>query len=306
MENKTTMNCATANAYDMVDYLAQLGFYPHPKKSKADEAWFNSPLNPPDTDPSFKINLQKNTWFDFISWEGGTLVDFGKLYHKCKTTEEFLEIFAKILPSFPTPVKLHSPGSAIVKSRSEIISVEPIRSLSLIKYLEETRMIDLEVAGQYCQEVNYRIGEKTFYGVGFKNNSGGWAIRNPYMKSAVQPVDFTTIDRGYKKVTAFEGYTNFLTYATIYKGRPEMKSNFCIWNSLGMFTRARAFMDLHETKDLYLDNGVGGDNYTTKALELKLGYRDRRSLYEGYEDMNKWHTETRKQLVHKLRKGLHR
>ncbi|WP_143197354.1 toprim domain-containing protein [Chitinophaga niabensis] len=287
----------------MVDYLAKLGFYPDPKKSKGNDYWFNSPLNPPDTDPSFKVNLQKNTWFDFISWEGGTLVDFGKLYHKCNTIEEFLERFKKDVLSSPQPVKLYTPPPAVARNHSEILTVDPIKSSSLMRYLEK-RMIDPKVAKEYCQEVTYRIGENTYYGIGFKNNSDGWAIRNPFMKSGVQPMDFTTIDKGYKKVVAFEGFFNFLSYATIYKGRPEMRANFCIWNCLGMFTRARAFMDLHETKDLYLDHGKGGDDYTRQAIALNLGYKDKRALYKGYDDFNDWHIKTGGAL--KQRKRLRR
>jgi len=295
MENRKKMNCATANAYDMVEYLATLGFQPNPKKSRGHDYWFSSPLNPPDTDPSFKVNSALNTWFDFISWEGGTLVDFGKLYHKCQSVEEFLERFGNGLLTLPLVIKSPVLRPAVVRNYSEILTVAPIKSYSLTRYLEK-RMIDPEVAKEYCQEVTFRIGEKTYYGIGFKNNSEGWAIRNPFMKSGVHPMDFTSIDRGYKKVAAFEGYMNFLSYATFYKGTSRMRTNFCIWNTLGMFQKARAFMEIHNQKDLYLDHGSGGDNYTSQALALDLGYKDRRGLYKGYDDLNDWQMKTGKPL----------
>jgi len=55
------MSCEDARQIDFVDYLASLGY--HPQKSRGADYWYLSPLREEKT-PSFKVNRQKNLWYD--------------------------------------------------------------------------------------------------------------------------------------------------------------------------------------------------------------------------------------------------
>lgn len=55
------LSCAEARQFDLVDYLASLGY--QPQKVKGADYWYLSPLREERT-PSFKVNRGKNIWYD--------------------------------------------------------------------------------------------------------------------------------------------------------------------------------------------------------------------------------------------------
>ncbi len=73
------MNCAEANQFDMVDYLNSIGHLP--QKINANDYWYLSPLRN-EKHASFKVQRNKNAWYDHGIGKGGSLVDFVmELYH---------------------------------------------------------------------------------------------------------------------------------------------------------------------------------------------------------------------------------
>ncbi|HWV64762.1 CHC2 zinc finger domain-containing protein [Chitinophaga sp.] len=96
-----------AKQMDLVDYLASLGHYPDLKKARNSDHWYLSPLRTEKT-PSFKVNRKLNMWFDHGLGQGGTIIDFGILFHRC-TIPELLE---KLQVSFSFTRRLYpSPAS---------------------------------------------------------------------------------------------------------------------------------------------------------------------------------------------------
>ena len=83
---KQKIACGQVNRMDLVDYLERLGFLP--KLIRNNDFWYLSPLRDEKT-ASFKVNRNKNQWYDHGIGKGGTLVDFGILYYRC-TVKEFL------------------------------------------------------------------------------------------------------------------------------------------------------------------------------------------------------------------------
>jgi hypothetical protein len=75
------MNSAEAKKIPIEQFLAKLGHKPSSKKNN--EYWYHSPFRENDKTPSFKLNLNLNTWYDFSIAEGGTLLDLvSKLYNE--------------------------------------------------------------------------------------------------------------------------------------------------------------------------------------------------------------------------------
>ena len=68
------LSCAEARQSDMVECLASLGH--QPKKIRYQDYWYCSPFREEKT-ASFKVNRQRNIWFDFGEGKGGDIIDFG-------------------------------------------------------------------------------------------------------------------------------------------------------------------------------------------------------------------------------------
>src|SRR5688572_15999028 len=83
------MNCEQANQLDLVEFLDKLGYLP--KKVKSNDYWYLSPFRD-ETNPSFKINRQRNCWYDHGLGTGGGLVDFVVRYFNCQVNEALQKI----------------------------------------------------------------------------------------------------------------------------------------------------------------------------------------------------------------------
>lgn len=283
------MTIAEAKELDMVDYLSRLGF--HPSKITEPHYWYSSPLHDENT-PSFKINRRMNRWKDWGSGQSGNLVDFGILYHNCSISD-----FLKTLDGPGQTISQHNSikkkydATDEAKEKIKVLSVKPVISLPLIKYLRQRR-IPIATADQYLKEVTYELNDKKYYALGFKNDSGGYELRNQYIKAASAPKDSTFIDNGAKDVAVFEGFFNFLSYQALYHKQDVPNRNFLILNSTSFFEKTLPRMQAHEHAHLYLDNDATGQKFTGMALKLnKEKFRDERQLYQKYDDLNHWLTE---------------
>jgi DNA primase len=270
-----------AKEMDMVDYLSRLGY--KPAKIRNADYWYLSPLRNEKT-PSFKVNRRLNRWYDHGLGKGGNLIDFAIQFENC-TIGEFLQKLNSDF-SFHTPI-FHQAQEWKTEKKLNILQDYSISSFALLRYLEQRR-IPIDIADQFCREVRYELNNKIYYGIGFKNDSGGYEIRNPYFKAGSSPKDITTIKNKGKEAIVFEGFFDFLSFMTIHKNQAANKSNFVILNSVSFFKKARPFMEQHEIIRLYLDRDSTGQNYSRYALSLSNKYKDESKLYEHYKDFNDW------------------
>ena len=98
----------------------------------------------------------------------------------------------------------------------EIRRIQPLQNPALIRYLQE-RGISPGTASPYVQEMYYRIGGKPYFALAFKNDSGGYELRNPRFKGSTSK-DITHIrQQGEPRDTCFvfEGFLDFLSFLTI-------------------------------------------------------------------------------------------
>jgi hypothetical protein len=270
----------------MIDYLFRLEYEPA-KVSNADY-WHLSRLRNEKV-PSFKINRKLNRWFDHGLGKGGNLLDFSILFYNC-TVREFLQ---KIGGEF----SFQQPGvqeSGIIRSedhnvdkRINILNDFQLSSFYLLRYLEQ-RKIPFAIADQFCREVRFELNSKIYYGIGFKNDSGGFEIRSPYFKISSSPKDITTFNNGAKDVAVFEGFFDFLSFMTMGRIEQQFTSDFVILNSLYLFEKARLFTQKHERISLYFDRDKAGQNCSQHALSLSNKYKDESCLYKQYKDLNDW------------------
>ena len=153
--------------------------------------------------PSFKINRTENCWYDFGIGKGGNIIDFAILYHNC-TVGEFLKMFQIDFYFYHQPILIPQNENQ-EEARIKILYNKTISSLVLIRYLHK-RNISLSIAEKFCNETIFRIYNKTYTALGFKNDSGGYELRNEFFKGSNSPKDITTIKNKDKKVVVLEGF----------------------------------------------------------------------------------------------------
>jgi hypothetical protein len=255
-----------------------------PTKVRKDDYWYLSPLRNEKT-ASFKVNRKLNRWYDHGLGKGGSLIDFGIEYHHCTISELLVKLSGRF--SFQKPVILHPEIANKPEQGIEILEDSRLSSFALLNYLRQ-RHIPVEIAEKYCREVRYDLNGKTWYGIGFKNDSGGWEIRNPYFKGSSSPKDITTFRNGKDEASVFEGFIDFLSFITIHKNIPENNQDFVVLNSVSFFEKARPFMEQHWAVRLYLDRDTTGQRITRRALSMNERYIDESKLYKNHKDLNDW------------------
>ncbi len=206
--------------------------------------------------------------------------------------------------SFHQPIRhLTKQQEESEESKIKIVKERPLSSFILVRYLQQRR-IPLEVAERFCREVKYVMNGKEYFGIGFKNNAGGYEIRNPYFKASSSPKDITTFNNQAKEIAVFEGFTDLLSLIAIHQNQQQNNSDYVVLNSVSLFERARSFMEEHEEIRLYLDNDSTGQNYSQYAVSLSNKYKDESHLYKKYKDLNDWLVNfgkaQKKNLRHKL------
>jgi DNA primase len=294
---RTNLTFKQARQIDMVDYLASLGYTP--KKIKKDDYWYHSPLRNERT-ASFKINRKKNVWYDHGSGQGGNLVDFGLLFHKCSITELLSKLNEMF--SFHPPKQIES-VSAPAESSIQLLSERKIVSLSLLRYLKQRRIAE-SIAKKYCCEISFSTNGKAYTAIGFKNDLGGFELRNQWYKGSIAPKAVTSIGNSNKELAVFEGFFDFLSYQTINLNQPTSAFNFLILNSTSFFEKSREYMEQHDRIRLFLDSDKTGQNCRAQALSWSLKYKDDSSLYKGYKDLNDWIQHIGKSVKNGLGKSI--
>jgi len=292
------LTCAKANDLDLVDYLAHLGI--QPAKIRKQDYWYLSPIRDEKT-PSFKVNRKLNRWYDHGIAEGGTLVDFGIRFFKCGVAE-FLNILNSSNSSIHQPIQKYE--RKIESDPEDSINVSRLQSLSspaLLAYLNQ-RGVAIKIAKEYCLQVDYQLNNKSYFGIGFKNDSGGYEIRNSFSKYSCSPKDISTFDTGFKTVSVFEGFMDFLSFVTLQSSNAA--SNYLVLNGIGLFERARPYLESHQIIDLFLDRDKAGFKVTNYALSLNSKYQDRSNLYDGFKDLNHWLMQSNKSLTRNRRQSL--
>ena len=287
----------------IVDYLAQTGY--KPKLIKGVNYWYCSPLRAELT-PSFKVNAERNQWYDFATGDHGDIIDLVCALQHCSTAEAMRWLSAlkgvRLAPSFSfggiTPVRPQAPSM-------ELISVQAVKHPKLLLYLSE-RGLQLSDVSPFLSEVYYRVSEKCFFALGFPNDAGGWELRNPYFKGCFAPKTITTIKgTDSHKLQLFEGFMDFLSWRKLH---PEVQDDSIILNSLNLLPKLIPSIHPYPLIESFLDNDEAGDRATKQLIDAGLPVKDIRVCYAPYKDINEYLilAQQRKQILTPRKRGLRR
>ena len=287
----------------IVDYLAQTGY--KPKLTKGVNYWYCSPLRS-ELMPSFKVNAERNQWYDFGTGDHGDIIDLVCALQHCSTAEAMRRLAAlkgvRLAPSFSfggtTPIRSQTPSM-------ELISVQAVKHPKLLLYLSERGLQPSDVS-PFLSEVYYRVSEKCFFALGFPNDAGGWELRNPYFKGCFAPKAISTIKgTDSHKLQLFEGFMDFLSWRKLH---PEVQADSIILNSLTLLPKLIPTLHPYPIIESLLDNDEAGDRATKQLFEAGLPVKDMRACYAPYKDINEYLilAEQRKQILTPRKRGLRR
>ncbi|MFT4222345.1 toprim domain-containing protein [Dysgonomonas sp.] len=280
------MESKTINRYSIREYLAGLNIYP--AKDKGYYGMYHSPFRE-DSNASMKVDYDKNLWIDYGSNEGGTLIDLVMRIENCTNGEAMRKLEQHLSGTNSFSFQGNNLLPTERESAIAIQSVKFIENPALIAYLKE-RNIDIDIAKQCCREVHYSVGGKPYFAIGFKNDSGGYVLRNKYFKGCTSSdiTTHTSIDTGNKETClVFESFTDYLSYLTLKKtDRP--KQDAVILNSVHNLSRAMDFIKSHKQVYIYLDNDNPGKQATLSIQQSCPNVSDQSVKYADYKDLNEY------------------
>lgn len=284
------LSFSQAKQIPITEYLS--GFGLEPSKVRGNDHWYLSPFRH-ERSPSFKVNTKLNVWYDHGSGEGGTLIDLGAKLHQCSLQEFLDKLSAGNCDSQKFP--FHRNPFETAERKLEILATRDLSNSDLVHYLE-SRGIKSHFAREYCREVEFRIGAKSYSSVGFPNRSGGYELRNRWFKGASSPKDVSLIDNGSSHLCVMEGFMDFLSLLTLNQKRVielPLRTSFLILNSISFLNRNLILLQSYKDVRLFLDNDLAGKE-AKEALTLKgISFQDASTLYGGHKDVNEFLKSTK-------------
>ena len=199
------MNLHDIKQISIVDYLQQAGYTP--TRTQGIHYWYYSPLRQEQT-PSFKVNTERNQWYDFGTGSHGDIIDLVCELLHCNYNEALRQLSSQspttIAPSVSFGGKNMPPKTS---QAMKLMSVRPITHPKLVQYLA-TRGLNTCDVSPFLSEITYSVSERIYYALGFPNDAGGWELRNPYFKGCLSPKAISTIKGNRKEgncLQLFEG-----------------------------------------------------------------------------------------------------
>ena len=286
----------------ITDYMQQQGYAP--ARVQGIHYWYYSPLRNERT-PSFKVNTERNQWYDFGSGEHGDIIDLVCALHRCTISEAIrLLSGAKQVAhqefSFGGKRKFS-------ERKLEILSAQPLSNPYLLRYLA-ARAIPLPVASAYCSEVLFQNMNRTYYAIGFANDALGWEIRNMYFKGCIAPKAITTISKATDVLQIFEGFMDFLSWQTL---NPSSTCDTIVLNSLAFLPRIQEKIKGYKQVESFLDNDEAGRKSFEFLKHFCPSIIDGSVRYRAHKDLNEWlvfqsKVKEKQMLLPTIKRGIRR
>lgn len=278
-----------------------------PVRTVGGKEWYFSPLRSEKT-PSFQIDLKTNRWYDFGEAAGGDGIDlvqrYLKLSREAHTMVDALRWINNMTAEVPLPIHLMS---TVFDTPSEnelmLLSEKDIQHMGLVRYLEK-RGIPLALAQVNLKELRLRNSAtgKYFYALGFKNEEGGYELRNPFFKGtfrskAIRFIRGTLLQPD--SVHFFEGFMDYLS-AVSQSGEAAFQNDVIVLNSVSCLRQATAYVQNYGYRRAYtwMDNDRAGKKATTLLADFfstqqGLTHCPMNRLYAAHKDVNEWHMHLR-------------
>jgi hypothetical protein len=226
------MNCKQFNSISLEEVLLSLGHLPT-KHNEKEARYFNPFAS--ESQASFKINKNLNYWYLHSEGIGGRNTDFMKKYLNASVNEVLVWAEKQNFSSFQkqniSNLKLEDSNKYY-----EITDEKKIQHPALLEYLTERKVGNQT---QFLYEIHYRMNDKNYFGISFKNDSGGYEIRNKYSKICLGKKAVSTIRNSSNSIRIFEGFFDFLSFKSVGDFLEKKPADYLILNSVSMISNIK-------------------------------------------------------------------
>lgn len=257
------MNCKQANENISIKEVME-SFSLFPSKDNRKTAFYYA-FDRKERTPSLVVNFNQNTAFDFGTGKTYDNVSLVQGIKKCSVSEA-LEYLKRFDYSTPATQKTETDDYQS-KSNYQILEIKEVEHPSLIEYLKSRKLDSLK---SELKEIHYELNGKNYFGLGFKNDSDGYEIKNPYIKLCLGKKDLTSIKNQSKTLRIFEGFADYLSFKILEKSLEKEPSDYIILNSVSMISKVKNQLENYQSVELFLDNDRTGDSVTEILKKTKF------------------------------------
>ncbi len=138
-------------------------------------------------------------------------------------------------------------------------------------------------------ELEYRTKSgKLIAALGFKNDRGGFELRNKFLKLSTSPKAITTIHGAAKALNVFEGFMDYLSALTYYN-TSQLEGTSIILNGVGQKKDLMEVIHKYDQVTLYLDNDKAGYDLVNQVHAVHSNVRNMGlMLYPTSKDFNEF------------------
>ena len=295
--------------YPIVEYLERKGI--KPVRRTPSYALYRSPLRE-ETQPSFKVDTEKNLWIDYAEGRGGSLIDLCMRMEGCTLSEAIRRLGQNapdngIYSSLNDFMPNNSQPMMAINGARRLIGISDTLPPYFQEYLMKERCIDLEKATPFLKCISYEVRGRRYQAIGFANLSGGYELRDDKtFKGTIAPKDITPIftDRA-EPVCIFEGFMDFLSFLSM---KEEVTNHCLVMNSVSNVARTIRYLnDRHLTHiRAFLDNDEAGRRAVQDFIKSGFHVEDMNIHYQDFKDLNEYHvSRVREQQKRKAQEQTH-
>lgn len=271
---------------DYFIYLEHRGKVNFDRKTKQDY-YFRTENN--------KFSVSNSAFYDFKTGKGGKIIKAVMLLENkdWKEAVKFLIEFSNIITDQKDHVAKEKIRTSEIDEQQEVTIKNVIKpnNEQLLQFFKN-RGISKEIMIEHTRQIHYERNSKNYFGIGIQNESQGFEVRNPIMKTKIGINDITVIKGSNdNEIVVFEGITDMLSFLQLQKDI-QFKNNrtLVVINSV---INADKFMNQFHNFNgkifLCLDGDHAGELATRKILNILEGMniKDIRRFYNISENGNK-------------------
>lgn len=284
------MNCKQFNSIKLEEVLVSLGH--HPTKQNEKEAWFLNPFST-ENQASFKLDKRNNIWYLHSEGIGGNNTDFMMKYLRASVKEVLEWAEKQNFSSFQPQNGIYSKK---ITQNYAITEIKELQNVNLKNYLHQRGLS--QVVHPLIKEVQFKIGDKNFYAIGFENLSGGWELRNSFYKGSLLKKDISILNLNNenhnqnhnqnetgKRAAVFEGFMDVLSFVEM---KPFFNGDLLVMNSISLINKTKEHLKNYSEINLFLDNDKAGENCKTSILKSFPEAKDHSEIYFPHKDLNEY------------------
>lgn len=282
------------NPIDYFFYLEQKGLVKYDKKSGRDHYFL--------TDNN-KFSVNEKGFYDWKSDQYGQIIKAVMTLEQ-KSWKESV-IFLKEFGNISSQYQKENLSNGVINSISKTIDT-PNQQQNSFKNVSEiepnnpnlllffkNKGISIDTITEHTKQVHFEKGDKKYFGLGRKNESGGYDVHNPFMKSKIGASDITLFNnKGQDKIVVVEGLSDALSFIEIAK-KQKREQEFTVV-SLNSVSNANKFIEKFRNFggdiNLILDGDKAGNDATQQILDALKNAKDYRASFnineQQFKDLN--------------------